>query len=131
MLVFFLSIATIHAAAPERLPEVLIMFGGIVLLGVLNGFRLYRAYRKEEQLLIQEKQKSIKMLREHEIKDFVLELLLKNEIKTHHVTKLISVLKTGRIKKEKLVSDIFKTHESKVKGYYTELANNLDVNKSN
>lgn len=62
MLVFFLSIATIHAAAPERLPEVLIMFGGIVLLGVLNGFRLYR---KEEQLLIEEKQKSIKMLREH------------------------------------------------------------------
>lgn len=131
MLVSVLAISTVHAAAPERMPEVLMMFGGIILFGILNGFRTYRIYKKKEKLLIEAKQKSIKMLREHEIKDFIVDLLLKNEIETHHVTEILSILKTGRIKKEKLASDIFMDYKSKAENHYTELSSNFDVNKTN
>jgi hypothetical protein len=112
-LVVFIGVATINAAFPEQLNNVLYFVAIFMVIPLSLGFISCIKNNKHYKKVIQEKQKKVKMLKDYEVKDYIIECLDKREIYLKDVKAVIEVLKIGKIKRTKLETDIVYSFQKK------------------
>ena len=110
VMVVFMAFSTIYHAAPEKMPEAVALFVGVFLLVGFFGFIKYKLMMKKYKKVVEDKKKEVKMLRDNEIKNYVVAGLIKNEYYTSHIKDLLSVLKIGKMKKEALEKEIIEAY---------------------
>lgn len=118
IMVLFLSFATVYNAAPDKLPETIALFVGLIILSIIFSFCHNKINARKYKKVVELKKKKIKMLRNDEIKSYVVDALVKHEIDPSHVKELLSILTIGKIKKAELEKEIIVAY-SKTFGYET------------
>lgn len=118
IMVLVLSFATVYHAAPDKLPEFIALFVGLIILSSIFSFCQNKINARKYKKVVELKKKKIKMLRNDEIKNYVVEALVKHELDASHVRELLSVLTIGKIKKAELEKEIIIAYR-KTLGYET------------
>lgn len=118
IMVLVLSFATLYHAAPDRLPEFIALLVGFIILSSIFSFCQNKFNARKYKKVIELKKKKIKMLRNDEIQNYVVDALVKHELDASHVRELLSVLTIGKIKKAELEKEIIIAYRKKL-GYET------------
>jgi uncharacterized membrane-anchored protein YitT (DUF2179 family) len=116
IMVLVLSFATVISAAPDKLPEFIALFVGLIILSSIFSFCQKKYNARKYKKVVELKKKKIKMLRNDEIKNYVVDALVKHEFDASHVRELLSVLTIGKIKKAELEKEIIEAYR-KTLGY--------------
>ena len=114
LLVVFLCFATIYYGAPDKLPEFIGLFVSLFVLYGIHSFWKYKSIMKKYKKFVEEKKKEVKMLRDNEIKDYLVNALIKGELYTSSVKDILSVLKIGRLKRDEIEKDVIETYNKRL-----------------
>lgn len=118
VMVLVLSFATIYHASPDELPEFIALFVGLIVLSIIFSFCKNKINARKYKKVVELKKKKIKMLRNDEIKNYVVDSLVKHEFDAINVRELLSVLTIGKVKKAELEKEIIIAYR-KTLGYET------------
>lgn len=114
LLVVFLCFATIYYGAPDELPEFIGLFVSLFVLSGIYSFWKYKSIMKKYKKFVEEKKKEVKMLRDNEIKDYLVNALIKGDLYTSSVKDILSVLKIGRLKRDEIEKDVIETYNKRL-----------------
>lgn len=114
LLVVLLCFATIYHGAPDKLPEFIGLFVSLFVLSGIYSFWKYKSTMKKYKKFVEEKKKEVKMLRDNEIKDYLVNALIKGELYTSSVKDILSVLKIGRLKRDEIEKDVIETYNKRL-----------------
>jgi len=126
IMVVFISLSTVYYADPEKIPEFIALFVGLLVLAIISVYIQYKYHLKKYKKIVELKKKEIKMLRENEIKPYVLNALVNQELYVENVEELLSVLTIGRIKKAELAKCIIEEYKKHLTNETTELATSIN-----
>lgn len=118
VMVVVLCFTTIYHAAPDKMPEFIALFVGLFILATFTSFCHRKLNMRKYKKVVELKKKKIKMLRNDEIQNYVVDALVKHELDASHVRELLSVLTIGKIKKAELEKEIIAAYK-KTLGYET------------
>lgn len=110
VMVVVICITTAYYAMPDQLDN--IVYGVIIWLGltIMTCFIGYKRIKKKYIKSVEEKQKAIKMLNEGEIKNYIVDSVLKDEMYAESIAEILTVLKVSKKRKEELEAEIVKQY---------------------
>lgn len=125
VMVVCMAFTTVYHAAPEKMPEAIALFVMLFILAIFSSVVSRKITMRKYKKIVEEKKKEIKMLRDNEIKNYVVNGLKKQDFYTIHVKELLSVLKIGKMKREELEKEILEIYKKTLEDRNYELVTEL------